>query len=216
MTGSGIRQMATPLQAKFEKCRTSARRYFVFPPLFALWPRGGNPYHDAVSRAPRTRHRMQLVDRIVAPLRRPAGGVQGLAAAAPSIATVVLAILIAAQLAALVWRALGSGGDATSPKSRTSRRPRRRSTLPAIVNAHLFGVAPNSGDPSDAPATVGEPHADRARSPAASRNTAGPSSARAGKRRASTRPAPRCRAARSSSRSTRIASSSTATARTSR
>ncbi len=34
---------------------------------------------------------MQLVDRIVAPLRRPAGGVQGLAAAAPSIATVVLA-----------------------------------------------------------------------------------------------------------------------------
>ena len=34
---------------------------------------------------------MQLVDRIVAPLRRPAGGVQGLAAVAPSIATVVLA-----------------------------------------------------------------------------------------------------------------------------
>lgn len=96
---------------------------------------------------------MQLVDRIVAPLRRPSGGVQGLAAAAPTIATVVLAIVIAAQLASLVWRALGAG-DADLDAEAVDFAPEAPSVdLPAIVNAHLFGVAADSGDPSSAPAT---------------------------------------------------------------
>ena len=96
---------------------------------------------------------MQLVDRIVAPLRRPSGGVQGLAAAAPTLATVVLAIVIAAQLASLVWRALGSG-DAEREAEAADFAPEAPAVdLPAIVNAHLFGVAAESGDPSSAPAT---------------------------------------------------------------
>jgi general secretion pathway protein C len=98
---------------------------------------------------------MQLVDRIVAPLRRPAGGGGSLAAAAPSIATVVLAIVIAAQLAALVWRALGgSGDDGNSVDVPEVTAPAPSVDLPAIVNAHLFGVAADSGDPSAAPATT--------------------------------------------------------------
>ena len=96
---------------------------------------------------------MQLVDRIVAPLRRPSGGVQGLAAAAPTIATVLLAIVIAAQLASLVWRALGAG-DAELDGGAVDPVPEAPAVdLPAIVNAHLFGVAADSGDPSSAPAT---------------------------------------------------------------
>jgi general secretion pathway protein C len=98
---------------------------------------------------------MQLVDRIVAPLRRPAGGGGSLAAAAPSIATVVLAIVIAAQLAALVWRALGgSGDDGGTGDAPEIAPPVPAVDLPAIVNAHLFGVAAESGDPSAAPATT--------------------------------------------------------------
>jgi general secretion pathway protein C len=97
---------------------------------------------------------MQLVDRIVAPLRRPAGGAGSLAAAAPSIATVVLAIVIAAQLAALVWRALGSGDDGSMTDAPEVAPPAPAVDLPAIVNAHLFGVAADSGDPSSAPATT--------------------------------------------------------------
>jgi general secretion pathway protein C len=96
---------------------------------------------------------MQLVARIVAPLRRPAGGVQGLVAMAPSIATVVLAIVIAAQLAALVWRALGSGGGSDVAEVADVQPAAPVVDLPAIVNAHLFGVAADSGDPSMAPAT---------------------------------------------------------------
>ena len=96
---------------------------------------------------------MQLVDRIVAPLRRPAGGVQGLAAAAPSVVTVILAIVIAAQLAALVWRALGSGDAGVDAAEQEFLPPQPAVDLPAIVNAHLFGVAADSGDPSMAPAT---------------------------------------------------------------
>ncbi|HKX99907.1 MAG TPA: type II secretion system protein GspC [Steroidobacteraceae bacterium] len=96
---------------------------------------------------------MQLVDRIVAPLRRPSGGVQGLAAAAPTIATVLLAVVIAAQLASLVWRALGSGGEELEPETPGFTAAEPAVDLPAIVNAHLFGVAADSGDPSSAPAT---------------------------------------------------------------
>ena len=97
---------------------------------------------------------MQLVDRIVAPLRRPAGGAgSGVAAAAPALATLVLVILIAAQLASLLWRALGSGEtDAPlMPAADVAAVP--AVDLAAIVNAHLFGVASLQGDPSAAPAT---------------------------------------------------------------
>jgi general secretion pathway protein C len=96
---------------------------------------------------------MQLVDRIVAPLRRPAGGGPGLAGAAPSVVTVILAIVIAAQLAALVWRALGSGDAGVDTAEQELLPPQPAVDLPAIVNAHLFGVAADSGDPSMAPAT---------------------------------------------------------------
>jgi general secretion pathway protein C len=95
---------------------------------------------------------MQLVDRIAAPLRRPARGVGGLAAAAPTLVTAVLAIVLAAQLASLVWRVLGSG-DEDPAAAREFTPPPPAVDLPAIVNAHLFGVAADSGDPSTAPAT---------------------------------------------------------------
>jgi general secretion pathway protein C len=97
---------------------------------------------------------MQLVDRIVAPLRRPAGGGAGLAAAAPSIVTVVLAVVIAAQLAALVWRALGSPEDGAALPSPDVAPAAPAVDLAALVNGHLFGVAADSGDPNDAPATT--------------------------------------------------------------
>ena len=46
---------------------------------------------------PRARHQMQLVDRIVAPLRRPTGGAAaGLAGAAPAIASFAFVLVIAA------------------------------------------------------------------------------------------------------------------------
>ena len=97
---------------------------------------------------------MQLVDRIVAPWRRPAGGAApGLAGATPTIVSVVLIVVIAGQLAALLWRSLGSSDqDPEGPVPVvTTQAP--AVDLTAIVNAHLFGVAANSGDPSDAPAT---------------------------------------------------------------
>lgn len=97
---------------------------------------------------------MQLVDRIVAPWRRPAGGAApGLAGAAPSIVSVILIVVIAAQLAALLWRALGTSGDETEPAIPPVSSPAPAVDLTAIVNAHLFGVASETGDPSNAPAT---------------------------------------------------------------
>jgi len=97
---------------------------------------------------------MQLVDRIVAPWRRPAGGAPaGLAGAAPSLVTVVLVIVIAAQLAALLWRALGSAGTESELAPPITPPQAPAVDLAAVVNAHLFGVAPSSGDPSMAPAT---------------------------------------------------------------
>ena len=97
---------------------------------------------------------MQLVDRIVAPWRRPAGGAApGLAGAAPSIVSVILIVVIAAQLAALLWRALGSSGDESEPAMPPVSAPAPAVDLTAIVNAHLFGVANETGDPSKAPAT---------------------------------------------------------------
>ena len=97
---------------------------------------------------------MQLVDRIVAPWRRPAGGASpGAAGAAPTIVSFVLVLLIAAELAALLWRILGATEDAAAPPPAIAT-PAPTVDLNAIVNAHLFGVAPDSGDPSNAPATA--------------------------------------------------------------
>ncbi len=97
---------------------------------------------------------MQLVDRIVAPLRRPGtAGRAGMAASAPMLATVVLVIALAAQLASLLWRALGSGGDDAASPVAVDVAAVPVVDLPAIVNAHLFGIAPDAGNPSDAPAT---------------------------------------------------------------
>lgn len=97
---------------------------------------------------------MQLVDRIVAPLRQPGtAGRAGLANAAPTLVTVVLVVVIAAQLAALLWRSLGAGDEAVAPPAPIDPGAVPAVDLPAIVNAHLFGIAKNSGDPSDAPAT---------------------------------------------------------------
>ena len=74
---------------------------------------------------------MQLVDRIVAPLRRPAGGAApGIAGAAPTIVSVVLVVVIAAQLAALLWRTLGSSEQDPEGPVPVVRRRRRQSTSP--------------------------------------------------------------------------------------
>ncbi len=98
---------------------------------------------------------MQLVDRIVAPWRRPTGGAApGLAGAAPSIVSVILVVVIAAQLAALLWRLLGSRDDDAVQAVPAMPAPASAVDLTAIVNAHLFGVASDSGDPSMAPATA--------------------------------------------------------------
>jgi len=98
---------------------------------------------------------MQLVDRIVAPLRRPAGGAAtGLAGAAPAVVSFVLVLLIAAQLAALLWRVLGPSEGEAGAGAPVVQTPSQNVDIAAIVNAHLFGVAAQSGDPSDAPATT--------------------------------------------------------------
>lgn len=97
---------------------------------------------------------MQLVDRIVAPLRRPAGGLRaGVASAGPSLATLVFVIVLAAQLAALLWRALGSTGSEGPQPVAVDVAAAPTIDLAAIVNAHLFGIAATTGDPSNAPAT---------------------------------------------------------------
>jgi len=97
---------------------------------------------------------MQLVDRIVAPLRQPGtAGRAGLANAAPTLVTVILVVVIAAQLASLLWRSLGAGDEAAPPPAPAGASAVPAVDLPAIVNAHLFGIAKNSGDPSSAPVT---------------------------------------------------------------
>lgn len=97
---------------------------------------------------------MQLVDRIFAPWRRPAGGLRaGVATAGPSLATLVFVIVLAAQLAALLWRALGSTGSEGPQPVAVDVAAAPTIDLAAIVNAHLFGIAATTGDPSNAPAT---------------------------------------------------------------
>jgi len=97
---------------------------------------------------------MQLVDRIVAPFRAAEGGLRdGMMAAAPMLLTIALVVLLAAQLASLLWRLLDSGGDSPAlPAVSVGSVP--VVDLASIVNAHLFGVASASGDPSAAPATT--------------------------------------------------------------
>jgi general secretion pathway protein C len=99
---------------------------------------------------------MQLVDRIVAPLRRPAGGASArLAGAAPTVASFVLVLVIAAQLASLLWRVLGGASEGDTAAAAPLVQAAAPSVdIAAIVNAHLFGAAAQSGDPSDAPATT--------------------------------------------------------------
>jgi len=97
---------------------------------------------------------VQLVDRIVAPLRSPPGGLRaGLANAGPPLVTLLFVVLLAAQLAALLWRALDQAAPAPAlpPPAADANAP--AVDLTAIVNAHLFGVASLSGNPAAAPAT---------------------------------------------------------------
>lgn len=97
---------------------------------------------------------MQLVDRIVAPLRRPSGGLRaGMATAGPALATLVFVVVLAAQLAALLWRALGSSDSEAPQPVAVDVAAAPAIDLAAIVNAHLFGVAATTGDPANAPAT---------------------------------------------------------------
>jgi len=98
---------------------------------------------------------MQLVDRIVAPLRRPGGGAAaGLAGAAPTVVSFLLILVIAAQLAALLWRLLGTSEGDIAADAPVVQAQASNVDIAAIVNAHLFGVAAQSGDPSDAPAST--------------------------------------------------------------
>jgi len=97
---------------------------------------------------------MQLVDRIIAPLRQPAGGLRaGVAQLGPPVATLVFVVLLAAQLASLLWRVLGSPEQDAAMPPPVSGAVEPAVDLAAIVNAHLFGVAAATGDPGDAPAT---------------------------------------------------------------
>lgn len=98
---------------------------------------------------------MQLVDRIVAPLRQFDGGPKArIAAAGPPIVTLMLVIAIAAQLASLLWRALGASGSELPVIAANDAAAAPVVDLAAIVNAHLFGRANAGGDPSSLPATA--------------------------------------------------------------
>lgn len=97
---------------------------------------------------------MQLVDRITAPLRQPAGGLRtGVASFGPLLVTLVFVVLLMAQLAALLWRAFDTPEPGTVALPPVTAAATSAVDLTAIVNAHLFGVAAAAGDPGDAPAT---------------------------------------------------------------
>jgi general secretion pathway protein C len=92
---------------------------------------------------------MQLVDRIIAPMRQPAGGARaGVASLGPPLATLLFVVLLAAQLAALLWRLLGSSEPQGISPPPVAGPAAPAVDLTAIVNAHLFGVAAvqNAGD----------------------------------------------------------------------
>jgi len=97
---------------------------------------------------------MQLVDRIIAPLRQPAGGLRaGAASFGPPLATLIFVVLLAAQLATLLWRVLGSAESEAPVLPPPIEGAAPAVDLTAIVNAHLFGIAAATGDPGEAPAT---------------------------------------------------------------
>jgi general secretion pathway protein C len=97
---------------------------------------------------------MQLVDRIVAPFRGAEATLsRSVVAAAPALLTVALVIVLAAQLASLLWRVMGSTGAETMPTPAVDAGAVPAVDLGSIVNAHLFGVTSLSGDPNAAPAT---------------------------------------------------------------
>lgn len=98
---------------------------------------------------------MLLVDRIVAPFRPAEGGSRaGVAAVGPLLVTVALVIVLAAQLANLLWRILASPDDGAQVPLAGDPSAVPAIDLASIVNAHLFGVATLSGDPAAAPATT--------------------------------------------------------------
>lgn len=87
----------------------------------------------------------------------------GWARSLPTLVSGLLVVLIAWQVVQLAWTLLGARGT-TAPAAVTPGpatpipRPAPAFDLPAIVNAHLFGVAapktaPGEGDPNAAPAT---------------------------------------------------------------
>lgn len=97
---------------------------------------------------------MQLADRLTAPFRRAEGGPrEGLLAGAPMLVTAALVVVIAAQLASLLWRLLASTGTEAPEPLPLDLPAAPVFDLSTIVNAHLFGVSANAGDPSAAPAT---------------------------------------------------------------
>jgi general secretion pathway protein C len=98
---------------------------------------------------------MQLVDRIVAPFRGAESTLSRRAlAAAPAALTVVLVIVLAAQLADLLWRVMASPGTEEMLPPVVPGAAVSAVDLESIVNAHLFGIASLSGDPGSAPATT--------------------------------------------------------------
>jgi general secretion pathway protein C len=127
-----------------------------------LWVRYPYPYHGADSGGvgPLSGwtlldgQKVQLVDRIVTPFRSAEGALpKGVLAAAPAVLTVVLVIVLAAELASLLWRVVGSSGSDALPPPVVDVGAAPAVDLASIVNAHLFGVARISGDPNAAPAT---------------------------------------------------------------
>lgn len=78
----------------------------------------------------------------------------GLAAAAPAIASVVLVVALAAQLASLVWRVVVPP-PATVPATDLQAPAATGPNIAGIVNAHLFGSAAveATGDAASAPQT---------------------------------------------------------------
>lgn len=98
---------------------------------------------------------MLTVDRIVAPFRLGEGGLrEGLVTSAPLLAAAALVVVLAAQLASLLWRLLGPGDESTAGVVPVDAVPAPAIDLGSIVNAHLFGLAALSGDPLAAPATT--------------------------------------------------------------
>jgi len=98
---------------------------------------------------------MLSIDRIVAPFRAGESGPHAaLLAAAPMLLTIVLVIVLAGQLASLLWRLLDSADGGTPVAAPGDPAALPAVDLASIVNAHLFGVAALSGDPAAAPATT--------------------------------------------------------------